>query len=195
WIEGLGVPLKLEPSGKYFPMSDDAHTVLAALVRRAEELGVEMRSGARVIRLERGWRLGIQQVRDSNPFSAQVARYREGAWPLPAAEPDEWAAAGRVILATGGLSFPRTGSGGNRIRIGVGHGPHARPARAGAHALVGRGLSVARGSGDHHRGRVDSARRRAGERACAGLSPHHALWLQRSRGFGSVALLAARRGL
>jgi predicted flavoprotein YhiN len=115
WIESLGVPLKLEPTGKYFPQSDDAHTVLAALLGRAEELGVEMRSGARVIRLERGtdtWRLGIQHIRDSNPFSAQVARYREGAWPLPHAEPDEWAEASRVILSTGGLSFPRTGSDG-----------------------------------------------------------------------------------
>ena len=115
WIEGLGVPLKLEPTGKYFPQSDDAHTVLSALVRRAEQLGVEIRSGARVIRLEPAWRLGIQHIRDSNPFSAQVARYREGAWPLPSAEPDEWAEASRVILSTGGLSFPRTGSDGTGV--------------------------------------------------------------------------------
>src|SRR5262249_28800728 len=70
-----------------------------------------------------GWRLGIQHVRDSNPFSAQVARYREGAWPLPSAEPDEWAEARRVILATGGLSFPRTGSDGTGygLALALGH--------------------------------------------------------------------------
>jgi len=123
WIESLGVPLKLEPTGKYFPQSDDAHTVLAALVDRAESLGVQMIAGARVIRLEPGWRLGIQRIRDSNPFSAQVARYREGAWPLPASEPSEWAEADRVILATGGLSFPRTGSDGTGygLALALGH--------------------------------------------------------------------------
>src|SRR5262249_42118867 len=140
WIEGLGVPLKLEASGKYFPMSDDAHTVLAALVRRAEELGVEMRSGARVIRLERGWRFGIQQVRDSKPFSAQVARYREGAWPLPAAEPDEWAEAGRVILATGGLSFPRTGSDGTGYGLALAMGHTLVPPVPALTPLSGAGL-------------------------------------------------------
>src|SRR5262249_1765283 len=62
-------------------------------------------------------------IRDSNPFSAQVARYREGAWPLPAAEPDEWAEADRVILSTGGLSFPRTGSDGTGygLALAMGH--------------------------------------------------------------------------
>src|SRR5262245_41426116 len=128
WIEGLGVPLKLEPTGKYFPESDDAHTVLAALLAEAERRGAAMRSGARVVRLERGadgngWRLGIQHVADSNPFSVQTARYREGAWPLPAADPDVWVTARRVILATGGLSFPRTGSDGTGygLALAVGH--------------------------------------------------------------------------
>src|SRR6266545_1846493 len=49
----LGVELKLEESGKYFPESDDAQTVLDALLAAAERAGVELRSGARVVRLER----------------------------------------------------------------------------------------------------------------------------------------------
>jgi predicted Rossmann fold flavoprotein len=123
WIEGLGAHLKLEPTGKYFPETDDAHTVLNALLARAKAVGVELLPGFRVVRLEPGWRLGIQRIRDSNPFSAQVARYREGTWPLPTAEPDEWAEAGRVILATGGLSFPRTGSDGTGygLALALGH--------------------------------------------------------------------------
>src|SRR5438093_2226424 len=32
WLEGLGVELKLEPTGKYFPVTDDARTVLEALL-------------------------------------------------------------------------------------------------------------------------------------------------------------------
>src|SRR3989442_16006637 len=36
WLESLGVALKLEESGKYFPETDDAHTVLDALVGAVE---------------------------------------------------------------------------------------------------------------------------------------------------------------
>jgi predicted flavoprotein YhiN len=114
WFESLGVELKLEPTGKYFPVTDDAHTVLEAIERRVRELGIAVRSGARVVRLERadgGYRLGIQQVADSNAF-AGTASFGGAAWPLPAVEPAAWMEADRVVLSTGGLSFPRTGSDG-----------------------------------------------------------------------------------
>src|SRR5262249_2779331 len=65
WMESMGVTLKLEDTGKYFPVSDDAQTVLDALLRRTESLGVDVQSGARVVRLERaaaGFRVGIQSV-------------------------------------------------------------------------------------------------------------------------------------
>jgi predicted flavoprotein YhiN len=126
WFESLGVGLKLESTGKYFPVTDDAHTVLAALRGEADRRGVTTRAGARAVRLERGdaaWRLGVERIADSNPFSAQVARYREGAWPLPPAVPSEWIDAQRVILASGGLSFPRTGSDGTgyALALALGH--------------------------------------------------------------------------
>src|SRR5436309_4953376 len=48
WFErDLGVPLKLEPTGKYFPVSDDAQTVLDALLGAVSRAGAELRSGAR----------------------------------------------------------------------------------------------------------------------------------------------------
>jgi hypothetical protein len=116
WFESLGVELKLEESGKYFPTTDDAQTVLDALVAAARGAGVEVRAGARVVRLERsgaGFRLGIQHVRQSAAFDPGVVRARDtGKWSLPAADPDEWLDADAVILSTGGLSFPRTGSDG-----------------------------------------------------------------------------------
>lgn len=141
----LGVPLKLEESGKYFPESDDAQTVLDALLGACERAGVELRAGARVVRLERtgasadgadidveaaragmqrpgaeaasgegarGLRLGVQRVADSAAFGGEVAAAGRTAWPLPAAGPDEWLDADAVVVATGGLSFPRTGSDG-----------------------------------------------------------------------------------
>ena len=43
WFQDeLGVELKLEESGKYFPVSDDAQTVLDALLAAAERAGVAL---------------------------------------------------------------------------------------------------------------------------------------------------------
>jgi predicted flavoprotein YhiN len=53
WFASLGVELRLEDTGKYFPVSDDAQTVLDALLHECERAGVTLRSGARVVRLER----------------------------------------------------------------------------------------------------------------------------------------------
>ena len=111
WLESLGVGLKLEKTGKYFPASDDAQTVLNALLAEAARAGVKLRNGARVVRIERGFRLGIQSVADSAAF-APVTSIGRAEWPAHDAEPDEWIEADAVVLASGGLSFPRTGSDG-----------------------------------------------------------------------------------
>src|SRR5262245_31815984 len=80
WLESLGVELKLEDTGKYFPTSDDAQTVLDALLNAAQRAGAEIVSGAQVIRLERrdqgGYRVGIRRIRDSAAFdSGNVAKH------------------------------------------------------------------------------------------------------------------------
>jgi hypothetical protein len=78
---------------------------------------VEIDAGSRVVRLARetsgGYRLGIQTVKSAAVFGgSSVARPGGEHWLLPAAEPESWLEADCVILATGGLSFPRTGSDG-----------------------------------------------------------------------------------
>lgn len=139
FADDLGVALKLEPTGKYFPESNDAQSVLDALLAAAERAGVTLRAGARVVRLERPapleversgtetgpttaaaapgaartrFRLGVQRVGESAAFGEGVAPAGKTEWPLPEARVDEWLEADRVIVATGGLSFPRTGSDG-----------------------------------------------------------------------------------
>jgi predicted flavoprotein YhiN len=122
WFELMGVALKLEETGKYFPETDDAETVLDALLAECARAGVEVRSGARVVRLERvpeaatsaapRFRIGIQHVADAAAFAPRVAPRGRSEWRLPDTEPDEWLEADAVIVATGGLSFPRTGSDG-----------------------------------------------------------------------------------
>ncbi len=117
WFErDLGVPLKLEETGKYFPESDDAQTVLDALLAAASRAGVTLRSGVQAVRLERetsgGWRVGVRRVADSAAFGSGVRAHGGTEWPLPAAGPSEWIACDAVVMAAGGLSFPRTGSDG-----------------------------------------------------------------------------------
>jgi hypothetical protein len=132
WFEDeLGVPLKLEDSGKWFPASDDAQSVLDALLGACARAGVELRAGEQVVRLEPreggGWRAGVRRVADASAFGSGVAAHGGGAWPLPAAEPGHWHEAERVVVATGGLSFPRTGSDGTGYALltALGHTVHA----------------------------------------------------------------------
>ncbi len=88
--EELGLPLALEAeTGKLFPVGGRARAVRDALLNRARSGGVEWRPNTRVVDLERvgdRWRLHV-----------------EGRAPV---------SADRVILTTGGLSVPQTGSDG-----------------------------------------------------------------------------------
>lgn len=109
FFRGLGVELKREETGKLFPVTDDARTVLDALLGAARRAGVEIRNP---------WRVnGIERARDA--FLVVRALDEEG----PAGEGGEPLSARRVILATGGKSLPKTGSdgGGYGIARSLGH--------------------------------------------------------------------------
>jgi predicted Rossmann fold flavoprotein len=82
FFRDLGVILKREETGKLFPVTDRAATVLDALVRAVEAAGVEIRTGFRVEKIESGFII------------------------------NDCLHAKRVILATGGRSVPKTGSDG-----------------------------------------------------------------------------------
>ena len=89
----IGVALLAEEDGKLFPNTNRSRTVLDALLREAERSGVILRAGQRVLALAR---------RDDG-FELEMA-----AGPLRAR---------RVVLATGGLSLPKTGSDGLGYRL------------------------------------------------------------------------------
>lgn len=113
WFEDLGVALKREADGKYFPVTDSARTVLEALLRRAADRGVVFEFGAAVT-------------------AVVAALPRAGAGPTDTPEPfavtssDGPRQARAVILATGGLSYPKTGSDGSGYAL----------ARALGHSIV-----------------------------------------------------------
>lgn len=98
----LGVEMKREETGKLFPVSDDAHTVLDALLGAAREAGVELRHPARVERV--GRRAGGEGLFEI-----------EGAWGALVAD--------RVVMAPGGMALPRSGSDGFGYGLvrGLGH--------------------------------------------------------------------------
>ena len=90
-IESLGVPLKVERGERVFPVSDHSNDVIQALHRELERLGVEIRCNCRVASL----------MAD------------EGRCEGVTTEAGEKLFADAVILATGGASYPSTGSTGD----------------------------------------------------------------------------------
>ena len=95
----IGVALHEEEHGKLFPDTHESRTVLDALLVEAARRGVELRVGSRVTGL------GLE----GNAFTVATGS-------------TSWRA-GRVVLATGGLSLPKTGSdgGGYAMVRSLGH--------------------------------------------------------------------------
>src|SRR5262245_10372511 len=91
WFASLGVELKCEETGKLFPVTDNARTVLNALLDRCHELNVAIRPEHRVTSIER---------RDGSGFGF-ILHHTQGTMYVK-----------KVILATGGRSIPKSGSDG-----------------------------------------------------------------------------------
>ena len=94
FFESLGVPLKTERGNRVFPVSDRSFDISGALERRLRRLGVEI-------------------VRDR---AAAVALNADGAVEQVVGERGRYGSEA-VILATGGVSYPATGSTGDGYRI------------------------------------------------------------------------------
>ncbi len=88
-FEGLGVPLKTERGGRVFPASDRAPDIAEALIRNARQNGVTIQKGsAKAIEVLEGRVSGVAAGGDVLPCRA-------------------------AVLATGGASYPLTGSTGD----------------------------------------------------------------------------------
>ncbi|MFG0260442.1 MAG: NAD(P)/FAD-dependent oxidoreductase [Phycisphaerales bacterium JB041] len=98
----LGVELKREPTGKLFPVTDRAQTVLDAL------LGDVARGGAELVH---PWRVGLIEPEPDGGFTL----HRHNA--------ADSIRASRVVLATGGMALPKSGSdgGGYTLARRLGH--------------------------------------------------------------------------
>jgi predicted Rossmann fold flavoprotein len=94
-FEELGVELKREETGKLFPTTDSARTVLNALLDECRRVGAE---------LHHPWRVASVERRE-NGFVVSEAPRADGA-------PPRQFIARRVILCTGGKALPKSGSDG-----------------------------------------------------------------------------------
>lgn len=112
YFEQLGVPLKTERGGRVFPCSDQAADVIDALFFALKRARVSIRRGkARSLQMENGKVTGVV-------LDGEV---------LPA---------GAVILATGGVSYPGTGSTGDGYRMAEEAGHTIVPPKASLVPLV-----------------------------------------------------------
>ena len=99
-LEKYGVDISLERGGRYFPTSNKASDILQALLKWVNELGVEIQCGQSVEKLlvKEGRIIGVKA--NGNEILAS-----------------------KVVLATGGKSYPATGSTGDGYELvrQVGH--------------------------------------------------------------------------
>ncbi|RLS28075.1 MAG: NAD(P)/FAD-dependent oxidoreductase [Planctomycetota bacterium] len=94
FFKDLGVELKQEDTGKLFPTTDDAHTVLNALLQAARDSGVDIR-----------WPMRVQNITPLQNGGFEVA----GTWGKLRAR--------TVALCSGGKSLPKSGSDGLGLEL------------------------------------------------------------------------------
>jgi len=105
FFEKLGVPMVLERGGRYFPESQRSTDILLALQKALKQSGVEVMTGARVLNISK------------HPDGFQVS--------TPGAVHN----ALLLIIATGGRSYPATGSTGDGYAFAEAFGHTVVPAR------------------------------------------------------------------
>ncbi|MDP9194141.1 MAG: aminoacetone oxidase family FAD-binding enzyme [Acidobacteriota bacterium] len=110
WFGEMGVTMKREETGKLFPTTDRARTVLEALLAACD--GVEIRTNSRVTSCE----FGVRWPQPPLSYTTEEGGHHPPKAAAAATALQTTAGelfARRVILATGGRSVPKTGSDGS----------------------------------------------------------------------------------
>ena len=116
WFEDFGMPTVVERGDRAFPASHHASDVVDTLVNACLSLGVKIETEAEVDTIIPGFTVKLTDGR-------------------------EWKCA-RVIVATGGLSYPTTGSTGDGLRWAEEMGHHIVPTFPSLTALVPKGYKL-----------------------------------------------------
>ena len=117
WFEGFGMPTVVERGDRAFPASHHASDVVDTLVNACLSLGVKIETEAEV---------------------AEISAETQNAFTVKLTDGREWKCE-RLIVATGGLSYPTTGSTGDGIRWATELGHKLVPTFPSLTALVPKG--------------------------------------------------------
>lgn len=107
FFEEAGVPLKVERGNRVFPVSDQAVDIAHALEKRCKNAGVVFRFGCRVTEIAKAGSGYAVCIANGNTIRTEYCD--------------------RVIVATGGVSYPATGSDGDGHRMLAGLGVSVTP--------------------------------------------------------------------
>lgn len=99
FLNSRGVKVKEERGNRIFPVSDKSQDVLEAFVGKLRELNVKIKTNANVTKVEVDTNNEVKGVR------------------VKINSKEEYIEANKIILATGGKSYPNTGSTGDGYRI------------------------------------------------------------------------------
>lgn len=106
FLERIGVPCKVERGNRVFPVSDRSHDVRDALVKWIQNGGVDIGYGCEIVKI-------VENEEDKGDFIVTLN--------TPGGD-NIFVSAKKVILATGGLSYPTTGSTGDGYDIALAFG-------------------------------------------------------------------------
>ena len=115
YFEKLGVQCKLERGGRYFPVNDNAMDIVNALLGKVKSLSIPLFTRSEVTDIQKiddryfSIYLNIKSRKNNRKRTNRVIR------------------ADKIILATGGKSYPQTGSSGAGYKIAVKFGHTITP--------------------------------------------------------------------
>lgn len=114
----LGIPTVVERGGRVFPVSGQAQHIVDGLVRWISARGAELKTGLRVTELvvKEGRVCGVRAVPDTRSDAESVVNH-------------EMYYASSVIIATGGITYPATGSTGDGYSLAETAGHSITPVR------------------------------------------------------------------
>jgi len=104
YFNNLGVNFKLERGNRYFPKSDDANEIVNALIKKINSLGIKVETDSEVKEIKK----------DNNDNFILTIKNKDKQSTINT---------NNVVIATGGKSYPNTGSDGSgyKLAIQLGH--------------------------------------------------------------------------
>lgn len=128
FFENLGVRTKMERGGRMFPRSDHSSDIILAMERRMKELGVKIHLKSKVKRIltedrsMEGLQTGREDFNCGKPGGCEDSCTKAGSRDKPRVmglelENGSVIPGDKVLIATGGISYPTTGATGDGYRM------------------------------------------------------------------------------